>query len=295
MAEKDATEKTLESYNDVFADIVNVLLFKGKQVVKETELEDAQTFSMYKDNDNLKSQERDVSKYWKNGRIRIALYGFENQTKVEEFMPLRIIGYDGEAYRSELNQKKFDENGESVQLTKEDLYPVVTLVLYFGNSHWNKPKNLYGCIYIPEELKEFVNDYKINVFEIAHLEDNVVAQFQSDFREIADFFVTRRKGKKWVGSTKKIEHIYETLALLSAVTRDNAFINLCRNKVIPEGKEVKMCDVLERLNKEERDKTIIEMAKKMLLRGKYTIEEISEDTGLSIEEIKALKEETKND
>ncbi len=28
MAEKDMIEKTLESYNDVFADIVNVLLFK---------------------------------------------------------------------------------------------------------------------------------------------------------------------------------------------------------------------------------------------------------------------------
>lgn len=27
MAEKDITEKTLEAYNDVFADIINVLLF----------------------------------------------------------------------------------------------------------------------------------------------------------------------------------------------------------------------------------------------------------------------------
>lgn len=292
MAEKDATEKTLESYNDVFADIVNVLLFKGKQVVKESELEDAQTFSMYKDNDDVKSQERDVSKYWKNGRIRIALYGFENQTKVEDFMPLRIIGYDGEAYRSELNQKKLDENGEKLPLTKADLYPVVTLVLYFGNSHWNKPKNLYGCIDVPEELKEFVSDYKINVFEIANLEDDVVAQFQSDFREIAEFFVTRRKGVKWVGSTKKIEHIYETLALLSAVTRDNAFIDLCRNKVIPEGKEVEMCDVLERLDRESKREAFIEMAKKMLRRN-YPIENIAEDTGLSIEEVEKLKEEIK--
>ena len=33
MAEKDVTEKILESYNDVFSDIVNVLLFKGKQVL----------------------------------------------------------------------------------------------------------------------------------------------------------------------------------------------------------------------------------------------------------------------
>ena len=29
MGEKDMTERTLEAYNDVFADIVNVLLFKG--------------------------------------------------------------------------------------------------------------------------------------------------------------------------------------------------------------------------------------------------------------------------
>lgn len=33
MAEKDASEKILESYNDVFSDIVNVLLFNGKQVL----------------------------------------------------------------------------------------------------------------------------------------------------------------------------------------------------------------------------------------------------------------------
>lgn len=29
MAEKDIAEKTLEAYDDVFADIVNVLLFQG--------------------------------------------------------------------------------------------------------------------------------------------------------------------------------------------------------------------------------------------------------------------------
>lgn len=40
MAEKDITEKILESYNDVFSDIVNVLLFDGKQVLSPDELED---------------------------------------------------------------------------------------------------------------------------------------------------------------------------------------------------------------------------------------------------------------
>ena len=38
MAEKDLTEKILEDYNDVFADIVNGLIFEGKSVVKEEDL-----------------------------------------------------------------------------------------------------------------------------------------------------------------------------------------------------------------------------------------------------------------
>ena len=41
MGQKDISEKTLEAYNDVFADIVNVLLFKGKPLVKEDKLEEA--------------------------------------------------------------------------------------------------------------------------------------------------------------------------------------------------------------------------------------------------------------
>ena len=47
MAGKDITEKTLIAYNDVFADIINVLLFNGKRIVKENELQDAVTRSMY--------------------------------------------------------------------------------------------------------------------------------------------------------------------------------------------------------------------------------------------------------
>ena len=34
MGIKDLTEKILEDYNDIFADIVNVLVFKGKQRIK---------------------------------------------------------------------------------------------------------------------------------------------------------------------------------------------------------------------------------------------------------------------
>ena len=120
MGEKDAAEKTLESYNDVFADIVNGLLFNGKQVVKENELKAESENSIYKADGKLHEQERDVAKYWKNGEIRIALYGLENQTSIDSDMPIRVLSYDGAAYRNQLNLEK-----------EQKRYPVITLVLYF--------------------------------------------------------------------------------------------------------------------------------------------------------------------
>ena len=63
MAEKDLAEKILESYNDVFADIVNVLLFKGKRVIKPESLTDAGSLSNYNIDGKLHEQERDVAKF----------------------------------------------------------------------------------------------------------------------------------------------------------------------------------------------------------------------------------------
>ena len=48
MGVKDITEKNLEELDDVFADIINVLLFKGERLVQEDELEADTTKSMYK-------------------------------------------------------------------------------------------------------------------------------------------------------------------------------------------------------------------------------------------------------
>ena len=39
MAEKDTAEKILADYNDVFADIVNVLLFQGERMISPNQLQ----------------------------------------------------------------------------------------------------------------------------------------------------------------------------------------------------------------------------------------------------------------
>lgn len=79
---------------------VNVLLFNGRQVLGADELEDQAPRTYYKADGRLHEIERDVAKRWKNGNIRVACIGFENQTASDPDMPLRVIGYDGAEYRA---------------------------------------------------------------------------------------------------------------------------------------------------------------------------------------------------
>ena len=81
---KNITEKILADYNDVFADIANVLLFQGEQMISPDSLK----------NDRLHEQERDILKSWTDGNIKIALIGFENQTNPDKYMPVRIFSYE---------------------------------------------------------------------------------------------------------------------------------------------------------------------------------------------------------
>lgn len=213
MNEKDTTEKLLEDYNDVFADIVNTLIFDGKERIKEDSLEDNKVNSAYKAEDGkLHEMERDVSKYWKEGKTNLLVVGIENQTKAEKLMPARIIGYDGASYRSQL----LKSTGRS---SKKKLTPVVTIVLYFGLTRWNKPKNLKGILDIPTGLEDFVSDYKINVFEIAFLPEETVNRFKSDFRLVAKYFTNIRKNPYYIPEDEnEIKHVDAVLKFLSIMS-----------------------------------------------------------------------------
>ena len=246
MVEKDMTENILEDYNDVFADIMNVLLFNGDSIVSEGDLDVAAPRSIYKADHKLHAQERDVAKYWRNGTIRIALYGIENQTDIDQDMPLRLFSYDGAAYRTQLltDRQKHKKSMNRRTLKKKTRYPIITLVLYFGyERHWKKPRTLFDCLSIPGNLKPFVNDYKVNLFEIAWLEDEQVQQFKSDFRLVADYFVQMRKNKKYVAPDVTIQHVHELLQLMSILTQDHRFEDVYNPEL--KGGMISMCEALD--------------------------------------------------
>lgn len=232
MAPKDITEKILESYNDVFADIVNVLLFDGAEIIKPDELVDQAPRAAYKADGKIREMERDVAKRWEKQNIRIACVGLENQTKPDPDMPLRVIGYDGAEYRAELNGT--------------DRYPVVTLVLYFGHKkHWDKPLHLSDCFDTPAPFRPYVNDYKVNLFEIAYLTEEKVKLFKSDFGVVADYFVQKRKYGDYNPEPITIRHVQEVLQLLSVMTGDHRFEKAYNMQ--EKGESRNMCEVLDRV------------------------------------------------
>ena len=287
MGEKDIAEKNLEAFNDVFADIVNVLLFKGNNLMKEKDLESATKDSMFKVDGKIHQQERDVSKFWKNGEVRISILGFENQTVQDSKMPLRVISYDGASYKQQLLDSNDEKNKEK---KKKSLYPVVTLVLYFGTDEkWSTHKNLLSCFNVPEELKPFVNDYKINVFNIAWLSDKTINMFQSDFKIVAKYFQAVRLKKDYKGSMEEIKHVDALLKMLSALTGDNSFEEVYNEGNLKNKKGgVTMCDVVEKIENRGFTKGKEALVRQMLEAKLVTEQQIADLLKISVKEVKKI-------
>jgi len=281
MQGKDITEKMLEKYNDVFADILNVLLFAGGDVVDESALTDALPMSMLKIDGRVRTQERDIAKYWRKNKINVALFGLENQTVPNKLMPLRVFGYDGAEYVKQSRK----ENSDRAK------YPVITLVLYLGyEKRWNYPKRLFDVLDIDKDIRPYVNDFKINLFEIAYLEREKIDLFKSDFRILADYLYQMRKNRDYIADKTNIGHVEELLTLMSAMTGDNRFEETINDF---KGKEkVNMCEVLDRVEARGIEKGIEQGIKRGTLN---TLISLVKDGILSLDEAAIRADMSSND
>ena len=199
---KDHYEKKLEDYDDVFADIFNALVFHGENRIVDSDLRTGMARSAYQVDGRFVEQERDSLKYWESNCMKLAVLGIENQTKEDSELVARCISYDGADYRDQLRKRAAirRKNSKSRKTDKEPLpvpllHPVVTLVLYFGDTHWQGSFSLKDHLKIPEGLEDFVSDYRINLIEVAFLEPETAHLFKSDFRFVAEYFIQTRRAK----------------------------------------------------------------------------------------------------
>lgn len=276
MGQKDITEKLLEDYNDVFADIINGLIFNGEQRILPESLENTQVHSQYKAEDGkVHELERDVAKYWKDKKVELAICGIENQSSVEKNMPFRIVGYDGASYRSQLLEER------------KEILPVMTIVLYFGtNRHWYGKKNIKGLMKIPEELNDYINDYEMKVFEIAWLTEAEIDRFHSDFKIVANFFVQKRKNKNYIpDDPTEIRHVDEVLKLLQVMTSDERYQMIFNRKKGVHS----MCDVAERLEKIGIEKGLKQGIGEGIEQGIEQGIELGKTAGIHAEKVRVYK------
>ena len=235
MGQKDRSEKYLENYNDVFADLFNVLLFK-KKWIREEKLRSLDTESLYKAADgSLGLQRRDILKEYGSGRFLVASLGIENQSTIDSDMPVRVMGYDYAAYRDQINKSK-------------KRVPVITIILNFSRTEWKTPLSLKDMFHLSEDLDPFVQDYKIHVFNIAFLPKEVRNQFTSDFKIVADYF-SERDNPDYQPDTQAIKHVEAVLEMFRVFTDDMRY-DMIKSDVIEKtrkGGEVTMCTFVDRM------------------------------------------------
>ena len=216
MAEKDITEKLLTDIDEVFADIYNNLCFKGDNIIKPDDLSNASVTTAFISNDVTRGLISDVSKIYKNSNLTLALLNIENQSTEDSDMPFRIIGYEGAKYNSQLI------SGSNAR------YVVATLVLNFNTKkRWSTPKSIKESLKnkYPIELDEYINDYKVNVIDVAFMDKEDIEKLNSDFKAVAKYYYLKRNNIEdfeELGDCN-LKYPVQTFATMKALTGDSRF------------------------------------------------------------------------
>ena len=242
MAEKDITEKLLTDIDKVFADIYNSLCFNGENIIKPDDLSNASVTTAFISNDVTRGLISDVSKIYKNSNLTLALLNIENQSTEDRDMPFRIIGYEGAKYNSQLI------SGSNAR------YAVATLVLNFNTKkRWSTPKSIKESLKnkYPIELDEYINDYKVNVIDVAFMDKEDIEKLNSDFKAVAKYYYLKRNNIEdfeELGDCN-LKYPVQTFATMKALTGDSRFETAYNDYVEThkDDKEVTMEKILDDL------------------------------------------------
>jgi len=265
--EKDLLQKKYLSDDERYADLINGLLFNGKQQVKASDLQetDSQSFIrlwFQKKSVRYRKLYRDLIKKTAFG-VNFALIGIENQELVHYLMPLRTMEYDAAEYEKQVVRiRRRVKNAKGIRkaefisgFSKSDrLYPCITIVLYYGEN-WDGPKSLHDVIDftdIPGELRKYVNDYPLHIIEVHKLEDT--SAFRSDIKQVFDFIKSSKNKielKELISNDPAYQHMDEdTFDMIAACTNAEELISV--KKYHGKDGKIDMCQALKEMLADER-------------------------------------------
>ncbi len=305
---KDLPGKNLLNCTDVFADIGNVNLFEGEELLHPKELERMPTEIIYKDNYGIRHHRfLDTRMKATDHRTDIAIFCLENQSGINNIMPVRDMGYLYSNYNEQIRDwQKKDEKCGTLHITEgigreEKLIPVISIVLYYGRESWTGPERLSDMLSVPEPWKEklgpLIADHTVRIVHLAGQDKETRGKYKSDFRHIVDYLA-------WAGNKeecriyikdeiRKIDHPEEYLDMMAAFSSDIRF-SCIKEKVLKKRKKgeesVTMYSIAEELENLGREEGRKESICRMLDRQK-TPEEIREFTGEPLEYLYEVQKE----
>ena len=189
MGKGDTAVNTWFSDKKRFADLFNGTVFQGEQIVEaeKLELEKNNTKELISDKEghlNNIERNRDIVMKWNDG-MNLTILACENQENIHYAMPVRTMLYDGLSYAEQIRQlgknRKFENSGEFLSGMKKDdtLYPIATIVFYYGDQEWDGSTDLYGLLKesndskVNRVLKKLIPNYHINLLDMVLCQDLV--------------------------------------------------------------------------------------------------------------------------
>ena len=216
--------------NDIyFSAFCNAVLFNGRQLISAQNLIHYENDSAVIINDTKKVEDkkrrRDIIV---RGDIHgiYCLFGIEHQSTIDQEMVIRCGNYEMMEYLKQIKK------GEKV-------IPQVMIVFYTGDRKWNALLRLSDYFEIPEELKEYVNDWKIKVVDVKEINTSKIKDEQT--RYFIEAIQAMYKGN-FEGLHRKIKMNRDNLIYAAIITRSLDLI-----KDLPEGDEIDMCEGMERM------------------------------------------------
>lgn len=278
MGQKDLPEKNLESFPDVFADIVNVLLYEGTEMVTAENLRPAPTETFYYSQlGKMRNQFHDVSMFEQKNEVIRVQYTLENETKVSRKIIFRRIGYEGAVYRE--------------QLEKKVNYPFVGLVLYWGRKKCRQPRSVAEFFVhknLPLETWKYINNFHLQIFEMARLPKEVRRRFTSDMRLVVDYLA---EGDNYKPSGQAIIHLEAFLLMMKHLSGDKRYEQLIQELSQEEskGEKITMCKLIDKYIDQGQAQMLVQNVETLMKSLSFNLQQACESLGFSVTEYQKAK------
>ena len=261
---QDLATKSLEAFPDVFADIGNVNLYDGEQVIVPEELEQLPSEMICQEPKGEQRELRaDIRMRIKHSGTEIAIMSVENQAGICNTMPVRSMGYEYAGYMEQIRKikernRKKGENYYTKEIgDNQKLVPVISLVLYYGEEEWDSPLSLMDMFELSEEdrrrFETHIQNHSIQLVQLRKQDEEIQNKYRSDFRYVVQYLSCRSDKKKMLQKMKedsgKLEHPKEFLDVMCAITKDQRYQQIREglSTNIEKGEKINMCTIAEEL------------------------------------------------